>query len=124
LIIQEFKPRQIIAFDLMPEQIALAQKRRLPVEFKIGDATAMDAPDASCDAVFDFGILHHIPQWRKVLVETARVLVAGGVLLIEEPHRLFEWDEFESGIQQAGFIILDRKQWYFGFFKFFLVQKT
>ena len=124
LIVKELKPSHIIAYDLMPEQIRLARKRNLAVDFKIGDATAMEAGNASCHAVFDFGILHHIPLWRKALAETARVLVSGGALLIEEPHKLFEWDEFELGLQQAGFKILERRQWYGGFFRFFLAQKT
>jgi ubiquinone/menaquinone biosynthesis C-methylase UbiE len=123
LIVKKFRPSRVIAYDLMPEQIYLARKRRLAVDFKIGDATVMEAADASCHAVFDFGILHHIPLWRKALTETARVLVPRGVLLIEEPHKLFEWDELETGLQQAGFEILERRQWYGGFFRFFLAQK-
>jgi SAM-dependent methyltransferase len=124
LIIKELKPSQVIAFDLMPEQIKLAKRRELHVDFKVGDATAMDAPDSSCNAVFDFGVLHHIPLWRKALDEAARVLVSDGVLLIEEPHKMFEWPEFELGIQQAGLKILERRQWYGGFFRFFLTQKN
>ena len=124
LILRELRPQRVFAFDIMPEQIALAKKRGLPVDFKVGDATAMDAPDASCHAVFDFGILHHIPSWRTALTEAARVLVPGGVLLIEEPHKLFAWDELEAGVRQAGFTILERAQWYFGFFRFFVAQKT
>jgi len=123
LIVKELRPSHVIAYDLMPEQIQLARRRNLAVDFKTGDATAMEAGDASCQAVFDFGILHHIPLWRKALAETVRVLVPSGVLLIEEPHKMFEWDEFESGLQQAGFEILERRQWYGGFFRFFLAQK-
>ena len=123
LLLKEFKPSRIIAFDIMPEQIELAKKRNLDVDFKVGDATAIDMLDSSCDAVFDFGILHHISVWRKALSESVRVLVPGGLMFIEEPHMMFEWDEFESGIQEAGFKILGRRQWYFGFFRFFLGQK-
>ena len=123
LIIKELKPSQVIAFDIMPEQIELAKKRGLNVDFMVGDATAMNASDSSCDAVFDFGVLHHIPLWRKTLEEAVPVLVSGGVMLIEEPHKMFEWAEFESGIQQAGLKILERRQWYDGFFRFFLTQK-
>ena len=123
LILERVKPSKLIAFDLMREQIALARKRRLPVDFLVGDATAMEIPDASCSAVFDFGILHHIPVWRTALAEVARVLVPDGVLLIEEPHKLFEWPELENGVEEAGFKILDRKQWYRCFFRFFLAQK-
>ena len=123
LILKELNPSRIVAFDLMPEQIKLAKKRGLPVEFKVGDATSMDAPDSSCDAIFDLGILHHIPLWRNVLMEAVRVLRPGGVLFIEEPHKMFGWDEFEQGIKQAGLTILDRRQWYGGFFRFFLTRK-
>ena len=123
LIVKELQPSHVIAFDLMPEQIRLAQKRQLPVDFKVGDATAIEATDSSCHAVFDFGILHHIPLWRKALAETVRVLVPAGILFVEEPHKMFEWDEFELGIQQAGLKILERRQWYGGFFRFFLAQK-
>jgi SAM-dependent methyltransferase len=124
LIIDRLKPAKVIAFDLMPEQIALARRRALPVDFKVGDATAMDIPDSTCAAVFDFAVLHHIPLWRTALEEAARVLVPGGVLLIEEPHRLFEWEELESGLEESRFKILERKQWYRGFFRFFLAQKV
>lgn len=122
LILEKLKPSRILAFDIMPEQIRLAKKRGLPVDFRVGDATVMDAPDSSYDAIFDLGILHHIPLWRNVLKESVRVLKPGGVLFIEEPHKMFEWDEFERGILQTGLTILDRRQWYGGFFRFFLTQ--
>ena len=123
LILRELNPIRVFAYDIMPEQIALARRRGLPVDFRVGDATAMEAPDSTCHAVFDFGILHHIPSWRTALTEAFRVLVPGGVLFIEEPRKLFTWDELENGVQQAGFTILERAQWYFGFFRFFLAQK-
>ena len=123
LILNKFYPSKIIAFDLMPEQIQLAIKRNLNIDFKVGDATVIDALDSSCNAIFEFGILHHIPLWRKALTESVRVLVPNGVMIIEEPHKMFNWDEFEQGIQLAGLKILERKQWYGGFFRFFLTQK-
>jgi SAM-dependent methyltransferase len=124
LLLKQFNPSQIIAFDIMPEQIRLAKKRNLNVDFKVGDTTAIDMPDSSCNAVFDFSVLHHISLWRKALSESVRVLVPGGIMFIEEPHKLFEWDELESGIQGAGLKILERRQWSFGFIRFFLTQKS
>ena len=123
LLLKKFEPSRLIAFDIMPEQIERAKKRQLPVDFKIGDATAINMPNSSCDAVFDFGILHHIPCWFKALSEAARVLVPEGIMFIEEPHKLFEWDEFEAGILNAGLDILEQEQWYRGFFRFFLTRK-
>jgi ubiquinone/menaquinone biosynthesis C-methylase UbiE len=108
----------------MPEHIKLAKKRDLPLDFKVGDATAIDAPDSSCNAVFDLGVLHHIPHWKKALKEAVRVLAPGGVLFFEEPHKMFEWDALEQGIQRAGLVILERRRSYGGLFRFFLTQKT
>ena len=100
LLIEALAPARVFAYDLMPEQIALAKKRQLAVDFQVGDATAMTAPDASCKAVFDFGVLHHIPRWETALAEGWRVLSPGGVLFIEEPHKLFSWEELEQGIMR------------------------
>ena len=46
--------------------------------------TAMDADDDSYGAVFDFGIVHHIPDWRKAIAEVSRVLTPGGRFYFEE----------------------------------------
>jgi ubiquinone/menaquinone biosynthesis C-methylase UbiE len=50
----------------------------------VGDASAISAPAATYDAVFDFGIIHHIPQWRGALAEVHRVLKPGGLFYAEE----------------------------------------
>jgi ubiquinone/menaquinone biosynthesis C-methylase UbiE len=123
LLQKNFKPGKIHAFDLMPEQIALARRRNLGIDFRVADATSMPVESTSCNAVFDLGILHHIPAWRQVLTEVQRILFPGGILFIEEPHKLFEWYELEQGIAEAGLAILDRRQWYGGFFRFFLCKK-
>jgi ubiquinone/menaquinone biosynthesis C-methylase UbiE len=64
LIMDEFNPSELIAFDIMPEQIAIAQKRYTNIKFNIGDLTQIKIPDSTADAVFVFGILHHIPDNR------------------------------------------------------------
>jgi SAM-dependent methyltransferase len=45
---------------------------------------AVGARDGSYDAVFDFGIIHHVEDWRAALAETARVLRHGGRFFFEE----------------------------------------
>ena len=124
LLLSQFSPSRIIAFDIMPEQIRLARKRNLGVDFTVGDVTAMKISDSSCDAVFDFSILHHVPSWKKTFSESARVLVPGGIFFIEEPHATFGWDEFESGIRKAGFEILEQRCGHFGYFRFYLCRKV
>jgi SAM-dependent methyltransferase len=36
------------------------------------------------DAVFNFGIIHHLEDWEKGIREIARVLVQGGLFFCEE----------------------------------------
>lgn len=58
------------------------------VHLATGSATdlraALNADDGSYDAVFDFGIIHHIPHWRAAVAEAARVLTPGGRFYFEE----------------------------------------
>ena len=123
LIVKEFHPSQVVAFDYMPEQINLARKRNLKVVFSIGDLTKIDSPDNTFDAVFIFGVLHHIPEWRKALSDTSRVLKPDGVLLVDEPRARFNWKDFESGIKHAGFGILDVRKFFLTYFHAYLCRK-
>ena len=124
LIVNEFHPSHIVAFDFMPEQIALAKKRKLKVDFAVGDLTKIDAADGTFDAVFIFGVLHHIPEWAEALSQISRVLKPGGVLLVEEPRYRFDWNNFESGIKQAGFKIVDMTKYFAYNFRAYLCRKT
>ena len=93
LILDRFGASSVDAFDLDPRMVALARARLAPrgsrVRVWVGDATAICAPDASYEAVFDFGIIHHIPRWRSALAETHRVLKPGGIFYCEEVLRRF-----------------------------------
>lgn len=122
LIERAFHPRRLAGFDLMPEQIERARSR-VGAELAVGDITQIAHPDRTFDAVFVFGILHHVPGWRTALRELARVLVPGGALCVEELHgdfirwqdRLigtqhpreaaFDWPSFRGGLADAGLAI-------------------
>ncbi|MGO9387093.1 MAG: class I SAM-dependent methyltransferase [Methanobacterium sp.] len=123
LIVNEFEPSQLIAFDYMPEQIEIAEKRELDVDFFVGDVRKLELEDNISDAAFIFGVLHHIPEWKTALKEISRILKPNGVLLIEEPEVNFNWIEFEQGIKSSGFNILNRDKVLSNGFQSFLCQK-
>ena len=129
-LLSRLGPRSYAGIDLMPEQIALAKKRNLAgYEFMEMDAADMKVfRDSSKDEIVVFGILHHIPAWRRVLGECRRVLKPGGSLFIEEPDgnivrkfdsfmrwehpedALFTLAELEKGIVDCGFSIKSKKK--------------
>lgn len=93
IIFDVFGAGSVDAFDLDPALVAharVAAARFGPrANVWTGSVTAIDAPDASYDAVFGFGIIHHIPDWRAALVEVARVLRPGGTFYSEESYAPF-----------------------------------
>jgi ubiquinone/menaquinone biosynthesis C-methylase UbiE len=124
MILKKHRPSTLIAFDLMPEQIALARKRDLPVDFFVGDATDIHIGGRKCDAAFVFCIVHHIPSWQKALDEIAGLLEPGGCLLIEEPEaRFISWPQLEQGLNNAGLEILEEEKILLGRFKSYLCRK-
>ncbi|MDT9698100.1 class I SAM-dependent methyltransferase [Streptomyces sp. P17] len=92
LILDVFGAATVDAVDLDPAMIERARRRLARydgrVRLAVGDATdlraAFDADDGTYDAVFDFGIIHHIPNWRDAVAEVARVLKPGGRFYFEE----------------------------------------
>lgn len=89
IIFERFGAREVQAFDIDAEMIHRARMRlnHYPPErlrLFMGDAAAIDAENQSYDAVFDFGIIHHVPKWRKAVCEVSRVLRPGGRFFFEE----------------------------------------
>lgn len=123
LLASEYDPAHLIAFDYMSEQIRLARKRKVDVEFAVGDLRQVQLENATCDAVFIFGVIHHISQWQEALSEVTRVLKPGGVLLLDEPQYGFTWEELESELRNLGLNILDTSSFFFNLFHTYLCQK-
>lgn len=87
IIFDLLSPEKYVGIDLDPRMIRRANKRAadLPnARFSEGDVSNLEFPDASFDLVVDFGILHHVPNWRSALAEIHRVLNIGGEFLFED----------------------------------------
>jgi len=88
LIAETFSPSIIHALDL---DLVMVQKAKayLPyyrnnVRLYVADGIMLPFRDGSMDAVFSFGILHHIVDWRQSVAEISRVLGMGGRFYLEE----------------------------------------
>jgi ubiquinone/menaquinone biosynthesis C-methylase UbiE len=89
LILREFQPSLLHALDLDIEMIQMVKSyllagERERVRLYVGDVFQLPFRDASLDAVFGFGVLHHIHDWRGALAEITRVLKLQGVYFLEE----------------------------------------
>ena len=88
LIRQAFNPALMHAQDLDIEMIRKARsylgEAARNISLAVADSVRIPFKDGSFDAVFDFGVLHHIPDWQAALSEIERVLKPGGVFYIEE----------------------------------------
>ena len=97
IVVERFGADHVDAFDLDPDMVRRARLRlarfRDRVHVWMGSATRIAARDGTYEAVFDFGIIHHIPDWRTAVAEVRRVLKPGGRFYFEEVtrHALERW---------------------------------
>jgi SAM-dependent methyltransferase len=87
IIYDLFRPERYVGVDLDPRMIQRARRRSggLPnATFLEGDVTNLDFPDGSFNLVVDFGIVHHVPNWKDALAEVHRLLEVDGEFLFED----------------------------------------
>lgn len=89
LMIDKMGFSNVVAFDL--EEILVRRARFLTpkrlnkaVNFYVGDVQDLPFTNGSFDAVVNFGIIHHVLDWRKCLNEISRTLRNGGFFYFEE----------------------------------------
>jgi ubiquinone/menaquinone biosynthesis C-methylase UbiE len=77
---------RLTGIDFSPQMLQLARRRAeglgRPVDLRLGDAQALDLPDASFDTVVCTLSLCAIPDERRAIAEMKRVLRPGGRLLL------------------------------------------
>ena len=65
-----------------------AAERGLPVDFRVGTATALPLEDSSIDVCLLPELLEHVADWESCLQEAARSLDAGGLLYVSTTNTL------------------------------------
>ena len=88
ILLKRLDAAEVVAFDFDPRMVALARERTARFGDRarvfVGDAEHSELPDASFEAVVEFGILHHVPNWRGALAEIARVMKPDGMFYFED----------------------------------------
>lgn len=103
----------LTGIDVSPVMLAAAQARAdtlgRTVELRLGNASELEAADATFDTVVCCLVLCTVPDDRGALLEAARVLRPGGHLLavehVRSPHRLVRWLEMAwepVSVRQSG----------------------
>jgi len=146
VVLDRFGAERVDAFDFDPDMVDRARRRwdgDPRVRLWVGDATAIDAADGAYDAVFDFGVVHHVLDWQSAVGEVGRVLRPGGRFYFEEVTRralagrtsrtLFEHpehDRFSGGeliaeLERQGLVVGDRHvERFFGYFVIGVAERT
>lgn len=83
------RAREVVGLDITPEMLAAARRRCeragvANVSFREGSATDLPFPEHSFDAVVTRLSLHHLTEPGTALGEMARVLRAGGKLVVAD----------------------------------------
>ncbi len=131
LILDVFGAERVDCIDLDEQMVRIARSRLESragrVRVRVGDGAAIDADDNSYDAVFDFGIIHHIHRWRDALGEVFRVLKPTGRFyaeevydrflshpvverLLEHPEQRFDHQQFGAALSETGFAVKSSRQ--------------
>ena len=89
IILKTFQPSRLDGLDVDPVMIRLASRRQPQwtidrLQFLVGDAQRLPYADGSMEAVFNYGIIHHLEDWEKGIREIVRVLKRGGGFYFEE----------------------------------------
>jgi ubiquinone/menaquinone biosynthesis C-methylase UbiE len=89
LLVDKMGFKRVVAFDLEQSLVRRAA-RSLPSRFEdkityhVGNAEELPFDDSSFDAVVNFGIIHHVLDWRRCIGEIGRVTKPGGFFYFEE----------------------------------------
>lgn len=103
--------RSVIAVDESPEMLDAARGRLAPfanVDLRPGRLEALPIEDGALDAATLMLVLHHLPDPRAAVAESARALAPGGRIVIVDmlPHEREEY-RASMGHQWLGFSVAE-----------------
>jgi ubiquinone/menaquinone biosynthesis C-methylase UbiE len=89
LLVDKMDFKRVFAFDLEDILVnrasrSLPERFRSTIAFFTGDAQDLPFADSTFDAVVNFGIIHHVLDWRRCISELSRVTRPGGTFYFEE----------------------------------------
>jgi SAM-dependent methyltransferase len=92
ILLRQFGAAHVCGIDSDWSQVSRAQlrfkgKADARVVLAVGSVERLPFPGDCFDAVFDFGMLHHVPNWQAGVAEIRRVLRPGGRFFFEEVTR-------------------------------------
>ncbi len=96
--------QEVIGVDAEEARVAQASSRNLEhASFQVAKSEDLPFPDRHFDGVFMNEVLEHVADEDRTLAEVARVLRAGGVLVLISPNR---WFPFEGhGMRTSRFSV-------------------
>jgi ubiquinone/menaquinone biosynthesis C-methylase UbiE len=143
-IFRVFGARYIDAFDLDKSLLQKAKGRLSKYGTRVrlwqGDVTEIATEDSIYDTVFDFAIVHHVPDWQNAVKEIYRVLKPGGMFYAEEVldrfifhpvlgypfahprENRFNQASFIQELTNVGFTVIAARE-FGGLFGWFVAQK-
>ena len=127
-----FKASSVDAFDVAPKMVFRVRQRQNwknpGLRLWVGNVRHIPLARSHYDAVFNFGAIHHVVNWRASLSEIHRVLKPGGRFYCEEILRRyithpiigrlmdhpqqdrFDEPQFIDALQKTGFRIKVSRQ--------------
>jgi SAM-dependent methyltransferase len=123
-----FPPESYVGMDLSPIYVGYACRTYGP-RFQVMDGTALGYTDGAFDEGLVAGVFHHLPDEavRAMARELARVLKAGGRLLVMEDTHARDWWNLPGRlmhlVDQGGYI-RDEHEYFPLFAECFTLEKT